>query len=72
MTRLFPPHFVRQLDDHPQLRPLLVLGEHIALLGRGETALRRQAELIERDILGRLVDPLLDVVASAPDVRSSR
>ena len=27
----------------PQLRPLLVLGERVALLGRGEAALRRQA-----------------------------
>ena len=43
-----PPHLVRHLDDQPQLRPLLVLGQHVALLGRGEAALRRQAELVER------------------------
>ena len=45
------PHLVRQFHDHAQLRPLLLLGEHVALLGRGEAALRRQAELIERAYL---------------------
>ena len=41
------PHFVGKFDDHPQLGPLLVLGQHVAFLGRGEAALRRQAQLIE-------------------------
>ena len=43
-----PPHFLGDFHDHPELRPLLVLGQDIAFLGRGEAALRRQTELIER------------------------
>ena len=35
------PHFVGDLDDHRQLRPLLVFGQDIAFLARGEAALRR-------------------------------
>ena len=54
---LFPPHFVRQLYDHPQFGPLFILSEHIALFGRCEAALRRQAELIKRHIFGCLFDP---------------
>src|SRR5712691_2608370 len=56
------PHLVGEGDDHAQLRPLLVLGEDIAFLGRGEAALGREAELLERRELGRLLDPALDVV----------
>ena len=48
------PDFVGDFDDHAQLRPLLVLGQRVALLGRGEAALRRQAELVEIDELRRL------------------
>jgi hypothetical protein len=60
---VFPtPHFVGELHDHSKLRPLLVLGQHVAFLGRGKAALRRQAELIEGDVFGRLVDAALDVV----------
>src|SRR5579864_1399133 len=55
------PHLVRQLDDHPQLRPLLVFGEDVAFLGRGEAALRREAKLIERDIFCRFLDAPFDV-----------
>ena len=47
-----------------QLRPLLVLGQRIAFLGRGEAALRRKAELIERRELRRLVDAAQDRVAA--------
>ncbi len=36
--------------------------KHVAFFGRGEAALRRQAELIEGDVFGRLVDAALDVV----------
>ena len=43
------PDFLGHLDDHLQLRPLLVLGQDIAFLGGGEAALRRQAKLIEGD-----------------------
>ena len=44
------PDLLGDLDDHAQLGPLLVLGERVALLGRGEAALRREAELVEVDI----------------------
>ncbi len=37
---LFPPHLVRYLYREPQLRPLLLLGEDVALFRRGEAALR--------------------------------
>src|SRR5690349_14506147 len=55
-----PPNFVGQLDDHPQLGPLLVLGKHIAFFGGSETALRRQAQLFERRELGRFLDAAFD------------
>src|SRR5262249_24548371 len=57
-----PPHLLGNLHDHLQLCPLFFLGEDVAFLGRGETALRRQAQLIQRDIFRRFVDAPLDVV----------
>src|SRR5262245_21566720 len=42
-----PPHFVCDIDDQAELRPLLLFGECIAFLGRGEAALAGQAKLIE-------------------------
>src|SRR5262245_8857787 len=54
------PHLLRNLDDPRQLGPLLLGGEDVAFLGRGETALRREAELIERRIFARFLDPALD------------
>src|SRR6266704_5045206 len=56
------PYFFRKLDDHPKFRPLFRLGQHVALLGRGEAALRRQAILIERRKLRGLLDAALDGV----------
>src|SRR5438552_13897171 len=56
------PDLARGLDDAPELGPLLVLGQHVALFGGGEAALRAQAQLIERDVPGRLVDPPLERV----------
>ena len=56
------PDVVGDVDDLADLRPLLVLGEHVALLGRGEPALRAQRELIEGSEGGCLVDALLDGV----------
>ena len=56
------PHLIRQLDDHPQLRPLLVLGDDIALLGRRKAALRGHRELFEWSELRGFVDAALDVV----------
>src|SRR3954467_8727142 len=60
----FPPYLSRQLYDHPQLRPLLLLGEHIALFGRGKAALRRKRELVDVDELRRLVDPPHEFIAA--------
>src|SRR4029078_9932249 len=56
------PHLVSELLDHAKLRPLLLLGEDVALLGGGEAALRGETELLQRSELGGLVDPPLDVV----------
>ena len=36
--------------------------KHVAFLGRGEAALRREAELVERDVFRRLVDAALELV----------
>src|SRR5262245_14287983 len=48
---LLAPYFIGELDDLAQLRPLLVLSEHIAFFGRGEATLRREAELLDRSKL---------------------
>src|SRR5262249_58739282 len=58
---MLAPHLVGHFDDHPELRPLFVFREDVALLGRGEAALRAERQLIERDVFGRLVDAALDV-----------
>src|SRR5712692_9952823 len=60
--RSLAPHLTRELDDHPELRPLLLLGQHVALFRRGEAALRRDGELVETRELGRFLDAALDVV----------
>ena len=44
------------VDDVGELGPLLILGEGVALDGAGEAALRAEAELVERRVLGGLVD----------------
>ena len=54
------PDFVRGLDDEPELRELLVVGERVAVDRRGEAALRREAEPLERDEAACLVDPPLE------------
>src|SRR5262249_60315888 len=56
------PHLIRHLHDPPQLRPLLVLGQDIALLARGEAALRGEAELVEVDEFRGLLDAALERV----------
>ena len=53
-TGALAPHLLRHLDDHPQLGPLLVLGQDVALLGRGKAALRRQATVGR----GKYISPL--------------
>src|SRR5258708_17293208 len=59
---ILSPDLVGNLGDPPELCPLLVLGQDIALLGGGEAALRREAELVEVDEPCRLVDASLEVV----------
>ena len=44
------PDFLGDLDDQPQLRQLLLFGQQVALDGRREAALRREAELIDRRV----------------------
>jgi hypothetical protein len=56
------PDLFGVLDHEAQLRPLFVLRQHVALLGRGEAALQGERELAERDILRRFVDAALDAV----------
>src|SRR5436190_16955725 len=56
------PDFARCLDDQLELRPLLVVGEIVPLERRREAALRRQAELLERHVARRGVDPPLELV----------
>src|SRR5262249_26314839 len=57
-----PPNLVSQLHHLAHLGPLLLLGEDVALLGRGEAALRAKRELLKRRELRRLVDAAFDSV----------
>src|SRR5262249_30594836 len=59
---LSAPYLVGDLDREPQFGPLLVLGEDIPLLGRGEAALWRKRELIEGYEFRGFIEPALDVV----------
>ena len=62
-TRHFFPHTSFAISTASfSFCPLLLFGEDVALLGRGEAALRRQRELVERRELRGLVEPPLDVV----------
>src|SRR5580704_7878171 len=58
--RSVPTHFARDLADHAQLRPLFSFSERIPFLGRGEAALRRQAEPVEIGEFGGFLDAALD------------
>src|SRR4029450_12218714 len=57
------PNFLSQLDNHPQLRPLLFFLQDVALLGRGKAALRREAQLIERNKFGCFLDAAMNLVS---------
>jgi hypothetical protein len=57
-----PPYLARYLDGAGELLPLVGLGEEVAVDGGGEAALVAEAELVEGDIAGRLVDPALERV----------
>src|SRR5690349_23339607 len=67
---LLTPHFLRGLDDEPELGHLLVERERVALHRRGEPALRREAKLLQRNVFGRLVDAPLEGVLG--DRKSTR
>src|SRR5580693_4506983 len=56
------PDLAGGLDDEAELGGLLVLTQHVSLHRGGEAALRGQAELVERDVPGGLVDPALEGV----------
>src|SRR3954462_12406311 len=60
-SRLLPPDVFGKLHAKPQLGPLLFLAEDIALLGRGEAALRRQRQLLQRGEFRSLLHAALDV-----------
>src|SRR5215475_2949935 len=57
-----PPNLICNFHNHRELRPLLVFSEHIALLGGGEAALRREAKLIDVGEFSSRFDPALDLV----------
>src|ERR1700716_2695718 len=62
LLAILAPDLVGNLRNPPQLRPLLVLHQDVALLGGGEAALRREAELVEVDEPRGLVDAALELV----------
>src|SRR5215467_1002726 len=61
-SRRLPPDVLGNLDDQFELGNFLLVAEHVALDRGGEAALRRQAQLVQRHELRRLVDPALDRV----------
>src|SRR5690349_11730490 len=56
------PHLLRRLHDQAELGELLLFGERVAFHRGGEAALRRQAQLVEVDVLRCLVDAPLELV----------
>src|SRR6202011_6222261 len=56
------PHFARCLHNKAKLGDLLLPGQRVAVDGRRESALRTEAELLERHVFRRLVDPPLELV----------
>ena len=50
---------IEEMERDPNV---FLLGEDIAFFGGSKAALRRQAQLIERHIFRRFIDPSLDVV----------
>src|SRR5258708_22784500 len=60
--RLLPPHLTRDFHCEPQFRPLLFLGEDVALFGGSKAALRRYRELIQGGVSGGVLQPPCDVV----------
>src|SRR4051812_26259665 len=58
------PDFSRAIDNEPQLRPLVRLGQRIAGSGAGKAALRADGEAVEVDMLCGGVGLTLELVAA--------
>src|SRR5579872_2953440 len=56
------PDFRRRLDDQLELGDLLLAGERVPLDGRGKAALWREAQLLDRHVPRRLLDPPLEQI----------
>src|SRR5262249_16008511 len=56
------PDFLSELDNQPELGPLLVFRKNIALFRGSEATLRRQTKLLQRHEFSRLIDAAPDVV----------
>src|SRR5580704_8987384 len=56
------PDLLGGLDDEAELGHLLVVGQRVAFERGGEPALAGQADLVQRNELGRLVDPPLQLI----------
>src|SRR4249920_2600982 len=55
------PHSTSHFKDPFQLRPLIRLGDLVAVDCAREAALRAQAQTFERHVLGGLVEPSRDI-----------
>ena len=53
------PHFPRDFEHELELAALVVAADLVAVMGAREPALRAQAQVLERDVLRRRVDPAL-------------
>src|SRR4051794_2819317 len=62
LLALSSPNFLGYLDDAREFRPLLVLGQRVAFLGRGKSTLAGEAKLVERREFRGLVDAALEIV----------
>src|SRR5258706_3950577 len=62
LMKLSTPDFPGGFHDEPHLVGLLLARDLVAVHGARESALRREAELLERRVLRRLVDAPLDGV----------
>src|SRR5215216_6572999 len=56
------PDLVSDLAEELQLRPLVVERDQVARQRRGEPALRTERQPLQRDVLGGLLDPLLELI----------
>src|SRR3954466_12182358 len=71
-TRSAAPDLVGDLHHAPQLGHLLLVGEGVALDGGREAALRREAQLVDVDVLRGLLDAALELFAVLQRARLRR